>query len=123
MAWREVLDRRTGCLIGIAFDGHSQPSHTAPVCRFSSGVEFEAELKIIEHPEGRFIREDGTRIDVLVMDLLADAEIIPPSITPRDPANSQRESIETRVGARFLGERRDQVNGGSCVRINNTKVA
>ena len=123
MAWREVLDRQTGFLIGVVFDDCDRSRQTTALCRFKSGVEFEADLKIVEHPEGRFIRPDGTRVDVFVLDLLQDSEITPPPISPRDPFGSVREALEKKAGGRFVGEGRDQLAGGSCLRISSTKSA
>ena len=123
MAWREIFDRHTGRLIGVAFDYCDPARQTKPLCRFKSGITFEADLKIIAHAEGRFLLPDGTRADVIVLDLLRDCEIQPPPITSRDPRNCQRECMERNAGGRFVGECRDQIMGGSCVRINSTKVA
>jgi hypothetical protein len=123
MAWREVYDRQSGRLIGVAFDDCSHTQQAVPLCHFKSGAQFQAHLKVIEHPEGRFRRPDGTRVDVMVLDLLQDYEIAPPAITPRDVHACQRECLEDVARARFVGEGRDQLNGGSCVRISSTQAA
>ena len=123
MAWREVYDRQSGRLIGVAFDDCSRAQQVKPLCHFKSGVPFEAHLKVVEHPEGRFRRADGTRVDVFVLDLLKDCEIEPPSISALAPEICQRECLEWKAGGRFVGECRDQITGGSCVRISSTRVA
>lgn len=123
MAWREIFDRHSGCLIGVAFDNCDPARQAKPLCHFKSGIPFEADLKVIAHPEGRFLRPDGTRVDIFVLDLLKDCEIQPPPVTSRDPRNCQRECLERIAGGRFVGECRDQIMGGSCVRISSTRVA
>jgi hypothetical protein len=123
MAWREIFDRQSGRLIGVAFDDCSLTQQARALCHFKSGIELEANLKVVEHPEGRFLRADGTRVDVFVLDLLKDCEILPPSISSRDPRDCQRECLEKKAGARFVGECRDQIMGGNCVRITSTKAA
>jgi hypothetical protein len=123
VAWREIFDRQSGRLIGVAFDDCIPARQEKALCHFQSGTAFEAHLKVIAHPEGRFLRPDGTRVDVFVLDLLGDCEIQPPSISPRDPRNSQRECLEKKAAGRFVGECRDQIMGGGCVRISSTKAA
>ena len=49
-------------------------------CVLSSGVEIQADLREIEHPEGRFVRNDGTRYDVCVMDVRFDLCIQSPAL-------------------------------------------
>ena len=44
-------------------------------------MEIECNLRQIEHPEGRFIRQDGSRYDICVMDLIAEPSLRPPAIS------------------------------------------
>ncbi len=45
------------------------------------GVQIACDLREIEHPEGRFRREDGTRYDVCVMDVLTRPNLRTPAIS------------------------------------------
>ena len=45
------------------------------------GVEIACDLREIEHPEGRFRREDGTRYDVCVMEVLTLPNLRAPAIS------------------------------------------
>lgn len=47
----------------------------------SSGVEIECAFREIEHPEGRFRREDGTRYDLCVLEVLADPSLRSPAVS------------------------------------------
>lgn len=70
---------------------------------FSSGVEIACDLREIEHPEGRFRREDGSRYDVCVMEVQADPGLRPPPISR----------------ARFIGDGAD--NQPAVIRIGNVR--
>jgi hypothetical protein len=62
----------------------------------SSGIEIECDLREIEHPEGRFIRADGTRYDVCVMDVMTDPSLRPPSVA-RDKLVGDRADTQSSV--------------------------
>jgi hypothetical protein len=69
----------------------------------SSGVEIECSLRQIVHPEGRFQREDGTRYDVCVMEMISDPSLRPPSISR----------------ANFVGDRND--TSPDVIRLGNVR--
>jgi hypothetical protein len=71
--------------------------------RLSSGVEIECTLRQIEHPEGRFQRDDGVRYDVCVMEIICDPTLRPPSISR----------------ANFVGDRSE--TGSSVIRLGNVR--
>ncbi|MEO6872320.1 MAG: hypothetical protein ABI233_08905 [Chthoniobacterales bacterium] len=47
----------------------------------SSGAEIECTLRAIEHPEGRFRRDDGTRYDLCVLEVLRDPGFRAPAVS------------------------------------------
>ena len=47
----------------------------------SSGVEIDCTLREVTHPEGRFRRDDGTRYDLCVLEVLADPGLRPPAVS------------------------------------------
>lgn len=81
-------------------NGHAD---RAKVGLLSSGVEIECTMREIVHPEGRFIREDGIRYDLCVMEVLVDPSLRPPSISR----------------ANFVGDRGD--NLPNVIRIGNVR--
>ena len=46
----------------------------------ADGVEMPCDLREIEHPEGRFRRENGTRYDICVMEALTHSNLRAPAI-------------------------------------------
>ena len=66
----------------------------------SSGVAIECDLREIAHPEGRFMREDGTRYDICVMELFADPTLRPPAVSR---ANFVGDRTDTQAGVIRLG--------------------
>ena len=79
------------------------PESTSNRGLLSSGVEIECDLREIEHPEGRFVRRDGTRYDVCVMEVMADPSLRPPSISR----------------GKFVGDRADTQSG--VLRLGNVR--
>ncbi len=69
----------------------------------STGVPIECDLREIEHPEGRFRREDGTRYDLCVMEMMADSTVRPPAVSR----------------ANFVGDRSDSQAG--VIRLGNVR--
>ena len=69
----------------------------------SSGIEIECDLRKVEHPEGRFIRADGTRYDVCVMEVMTDPSLRPPSVSR----------------GKFVGDRADTLS--SVLRVGNVR--
>lgn len=75
-----------------------------PQCSFPSGRKFPANIKMVVHPEGRFINPAGIRYDLMVLDLMSDCEIQPPHIS-EIPHH------------RFIGQRADEDRDMSSVRL------
>ncbi len=69
----------------------------------ASGAEIPCDLREIEHPEGRFRREDGTRYDVCVMEVRTNPDL-------RAPAMSR---------ANFIGDCAD--NQPAVIRLGNVR--
>jgi len=46
----------------------------------ASGVEIPCDLREVEHPEGRFRREDGSRYDICVMEVRTFPNFRPPAV-------------------------------------------
>jgi len=66
----------------------------------STGVAIECDLREVEHPEGRFLREDGTRYDICVMELTSDPTLRPPAVSR---ANFVGDRADTQAGVIRLG--------------------
>jgi hypothetical protein len=62
---------------GMGMQSRPRPK---PMCTLSTGVQMEADLREIEHPEGRLRRNDGTRFDILCMDIHYGPDTRPPPI-------------------------------------------
>ncbi|HEY3601819.1 MAG TPA: hypothetical protein VGK72_07665 [Chthoniobacterales bacterium] len=75
----------------LRFEAQTEPNPATGL--LSTGVEIECNLHQIEHPEGRFMREDGTRYDVCVMDLIADPSLRPPTISRSNFAGDRADSL------------------------------
>ncbi len=48
-----------------------------------TGVEIQCDLREVDHPEGRFRREDGTRYDICVMEVRSIPNLRSPAV-PRE---------------------------------------
>jgi hypothetical protein len=70
-----------------------QTEHNLAAGLLPTGVEIECNLRQIEHPEGRFMRQDGTRYDVCVMDLILDPSLRPPTISRSNFAGDRADSL------------------------------
>lgn len=69
----------------------------------ASGVEIPCDLREVEHPEGRFRREDGSRYDLCVMEVRTFPNFRPPAV-PR---------------ANFIGDSAD--NQPAVIRLGNVR--
>ncbi len=47
----------------------------------ADGVEIPCDLRVVEHPEGRFRREDGSRYDICVMEVLTQPNLRAPAVS------------------------------------------
>jgi hypothetical protein len=109
--------------LGLPFESSPRPSDSSwnreagelwerrprrkPMVTLSTGVKMEAQMREMEHPEGRFERDDGTRFDLLCMEAAYDPGL-------ESPHHNEI------TGAEFHGDRRvtceDKVLIGRLVR-------
>jgi hypothetical protein len=66
----------------------------------ASGLEIPCDLREVEHPEGRFRREDGSRYDICVMEVRTFPDFRPPAV-PR--ANFVGDCADNQPGVIRLG--------------------
>lgn len=81
-SWRNLylLFRDYFTLAKVSSDRPLSPSQLGKAL-LSSGVEIDCAFREIQHPEGRFRREDGTRYDLCVLEVLADPSLRPPAVS------------------------------------------
>ncbi len=99
--WRSALNAPTGEFCLRLRQDDAKPAINQAL--LSTGVAIECDLREIEHPEGRFMRNDGTRYDICVMEMMAEP-------TLRSPAISR---------ANFVGDRAD--NQAGVIRLGNVR--
>lgn len=86
--------------LGMPWEAETPAPYRAspkPLCTLSTGAQMEADMRKVDHPHGRFLRSDGSRYDLVCMDVKHAPSITPPNFY----------TIAAHTSDVFTGDRRD----------------